>query len=109
MRTLPQRATGYLKMQFRDLHGISMPPKNAEYRIDCLTTGQEVRGNTPFLVDETGEYTVKLTPDDNDFVNTANAREDRRVSVLGMYNQDDDEVTGAYEYSIRKVFINATV
>ncbi len=105
MRIIPQGSTAYLRLEFRNVLGNPEPPLSAIYRIDDLTSGQEVRDDTSFVVPPSGIYVIKLDKDDNDLIDSNSIREHRRVSIKGLYNIDLDQVPGVYDYSIDRVFL----
>ena len=46
MKRVNEKSTAYLTVTFRDKAGAAQAPASAKYRIDDVTTGQLVRGDT---------------------------------------------------------------
>ncbi len=83
-----------------------MPPSTAVYRIDDISTGQQILDDTAFIVPPDGIFQIRLSPDDNDLVNPLNTKESHRISVTGFYNLSNDEVPAKYDYGIYRIFIS---
>ena len=94
-------STGWLTIEFKDKAGNLEAPDSASYRIDCLTTGQEVRADTP-LVAPGGSVELELEPSDTAIITAANRSETKRVTVTssfgagGAHNED-------YEYVVKNL------
>jgi len=106
-RTLPQRATGFLKVAFYNTNHDPEPPMQAKYRIDDISSGVavEVRPDTYFTVPLDGIAEIKIEMTDTDMINPDNFIEYRRLSVVGYFNQNSDEVPGTYDFNISRVLI----
>ena len=68
-----------MTVNFYDLNDVLFVPASASYRIDCLTSGSEVRGWTEITPAES--VTITLAGDDNRIVNSLNNREIRQLVV----------------------------
>lgn len=98
MERVNEKSTAYLTVTFRNKAGAAQAPTSAKYRIDDVTTGQQVRGDTDIASpDSTVEVT--LTVDDNTLKNPIAAAEQRRVTVTGTYG-DGDEVRAEHIYEV---------
>ena len=79
MRSVNERGTMYVVVKFYDLNDALFTPASASYRIDCLTSGVEIRGWTEITPAES--VTIPLTGDDNRIINGRNSRETRQLVV----------------------------
>lgn len=79
MRNVNERGTLYVTVKFYDLDDALFTPVTAAYRVDCLTSGHEVRAWTD-LVPATS-VTITLTNDDNRIIDSAHSREIRQLVV----------------------------
>lgn len=85
---IPERTTRYIAYAFDDASGEDAVPSEGRYRIDCRTTGRQVRAWTPISgVAASGQIT--LTSDDTAIIDRANAIEKRIVQVEASYGSDD--------------------
>lgn len=87
MATVKEGSTAYLTVTFKDKAGALSAPANLSYRIDCLATGQVVRGDTPLTPASTVEIT--LTPADMAILAAGSAYETKRVTVKAGYGAGD--------------------
>jgi len=92
-----ERSTRWLTIGFKDRAGDAAAPSSASYRIDCLTSGSEIRADTALPAGASPEIT--LTPDDNAIVDESHRVESRLVTVYGLFGADD-ELYLAYEYDV---------
>ena len=98
MERVNEKSTAYLTVTFRDRAGAAQAPASAKYRIDDVTTGQQVRSDTDIsLPGSTVELT--LTVDDNTLKNPIAAAEQRRVTVTAEYGSGD-AVRSEYIYEV---------
>lgn len=98
MISVNERTTAYLSVTFRDKAGDPAAPTAVQYRIDCTTTGQAVRGMT--AVTPASAVEITLTADDNAIRVNANRSEIRRVTVVASYGSSTDQVTSEHDYSV---------
>lgn len=67
-------------VNFRDrATGTASTPSSVKYRIDCLTTGKEIRGWTTMAAASTA--TVSVTASDNELVSQGNSYERRQLTI----------------------------
>lgn len=99
--TVNERSTSYLVVTFKNKDGVAISPASVSYRIDCLTTNTQVRGDTSIVASGTVE--IVLSPTDNAMVLPGNIVERRRVTVTGIYNAGD-EITEEYVYELKNLF-----
>jgi len=95
-----EKSTAYLTVTFKDKDGALEAPSSASYRIDCLTNGQEVRGDTALTPGATIEIT--LSPADNAIIDQDNEVERRLVTVTGTYGASDT-IHQEYEYNVKNL------
>lgn len=102
MNVVNERTTSYLTTSFRDKAGAAAAPTAVTYRIDCLTTGVQIRPWT--AVDPAASVEITLTADDNAIVSEPNARERRRVTVIASYGAgESDQLTDEHDYEVRNL------
>lgn len=65
-------------------------PSNARYRVDCLTTGTQIRDWTTIAA--ASQITVSLTDDDNEIQDQRNQFETRQLTIQGDYSTDSQTV-----------------
>lgn len=90
----------WLTATLRDKAGNLATPSSATYRIDCLTTGEEVRDTT--ALSAASEMEIALTIADTAIVNEGNSIELKRVTVIGVYG-DGDEVKAQYDFNVKNL------
>lgn len=101
MDRVNEGSTAYLTITLKDADGDLATPVSLRYRIDCLTTGQQVRDWT--ALSAASQVTVTLTIADNDVLApTANSEEVRRVTVEASYG-DTDKTTAEFDYVVRNL------
>ncbi len=98
MERVNEKSTAYLTVTFRDKAGAAQAPATAKYRIDDVTTGQPVLGDTEI---PTPGSTVELTLSvgDNTMLSQIAATEQRRVTVVAEYGAGD-AVRAEYIYEV---------
>lgn len=97
MDRVNEKSTSYLTVSFLDKDGAAATPASVSYRIDCLTTGAAIRGDTS--ASAASAVTITLTPDDNTLQAQTNASERRRVTVTGTYGASD-AVREQFDYEV---------
>lgn len=80
-------STAYLTVQLLDKAGAAAVPSTLRYRIDCGTTGEQVRDWTTLT--PSAEPEIRLTLNDNGLRSQDNAAEERVVTVEAGYGLDD--------------------
>lgn len=102
MDAVNERTTRYLTAAFRSKTGTPAAPASVTYRVDCLTTGQNVR---PWSAVTPGaSVEIVLDADDNALRVASNERELRRVTVVASYGAGaSDQVVAENDYEVRKV------
>jgi len=98
MQRVNEKSTAYLTITFRDKVGAAQAPTSAKYRIDDITSGQTVRGDTDILAPGSTVELV-LTVADNTMKNAGAPHEQRRVTIEAGYG-DGDAVTAEYVYEV---------
>ncbi len=97
LQEVKERSTAYLTASFLDRNNSPAAPTSGTYRIDCLTTGTQIVGDTALPAGSAPE--IVLTPTINRIIQSGNVREKRRVTVRGVYGSGD-EVNDKYEYYV---------
>lgn len=99
MNQINEKSTGYVTVTFRDKAGAAAMPTAVTYRIDCLTTGQQVRDWTATAPAAAVELVI--TPAENAILVDANSREQRRITVVAAYGPGDaDQCTADVDYLV---------
>lgn len=99
---LNEGSTGWLTIEFRDKSGNLQAPASASYRIDCLTTGQEVRTDNS-LNASGGTVELKLEPTDTAILDASNRMETKRVTVTAQFGASDAH-NEDYAYRVRNLY-----
>lgn len=92
-----EKSTSYLSVTFKDKAGAAAAPASATYRIDCITTGTAIKGDTALT--PAGTVEIAITPNENRIVTPGNARERRRVTVTATYGATDS-VSDEFDYDV---------
>lgn len=79
MKSVNEEGTLYFTVKFYDVDDALFTPSAAAYRIDCLTSGNEVRAWTDLTPAET--VTIAVTGDDNQIFDERLSREIRQVVI----------------------------
>jgi len=101
MSEVLEKSTHYLTVDFFDKTGAAATPSAVTYRVDCLTTGQNVLTDTSVSAADSVEIT--LSPTVNAMQGANNLREQRRVTVIAQYGGAGDQAVGTFDYSVRNV------
>ena len=99
MDSVNEGSTAYLAVTFRDRDGNAAAPSSVSYRIDCLTTGQEVRGDT--VVSPGSSIEITLAPSDTAILD-GNSYERRRVTVQAAYS-GGEAINAQYDYQVKNL------
>jgi hypothetical protein len=83
MATITEGSSADFTVAFLDADGLAAVPTAVRYRIDCMTTGAQVKDWTS--LSPASSVTVPLTPTENVMQSESNARETRRVTVEASY------------------------
>lgn len=97
MDRVNEGTTAYLTVSFLDKAGAASAPSAVSYRIDCLTSGAQIKDDTSASASASVEITLSAA--DNALQSQARARERRRVTVTGTYGAAD-AVVDQYDYEI---------
>jgi hypothetical protein len=92
--------TAYLTVAFLDKDGAQEAPSSLTYRIDCLTNGQEVKGDTALTPG--GSVEITLSAADNAIISQTNGVETRVVTVEASYGASDG-LKAEYKYNVRNL------
>ena len=79
MRNVNEEGTLYVTVKFYDTNDTLFTPASADYRVDCLSSGSEIR-NWTALTPATS-VSIPLTGDDNRIVDGRHSREMRQLVV----------------------------
>ncbi len=95
-----EKSTSWIYVKFYDKDGVNQAPATVSYRIDCLTTGAEIKDNT--AISPSLELEIQIDPADNEIQDNANKREHRRVTVTASY-AGADQINTRFDYLIRNL------
>lgn len=102
LENVNERSTAYLSVAFLDRYGNAALPTAVTWRIDCLSSQEEVRAwtaATPAAVAE-----LVITAEDNAIRADENPQERRRVTVVATYGATPaDQCSAEYVYSVRNL------
>lgn len=98
--TINEASSGTLTIEFLDEAGLPAAPSSISYRIDCVTSGTEIRDDT--AIAPASVVDLGLTPEDTRIVTQSNRIERRRVTLVAMFGPGD-QLTQDYEYSVRNL------
>lgn len=93
LRKYNEGQSATITITFQDDDGTIVTPTTARYRIDCLTTKQEVRDWTTITPAST--VTIAITPSDNAIISDRNDTERKQMVIQTDHGTDDQAV----EYS----------
>ena len=79
MRNVNEKGTLYVTAKFYDIDDELFTPADMDYRIDCLTSGEEIRGWTTLVPAES--VSIAITGSDNRIVASTHSREIRQLVV----------------------------
>ena len=98
MTTINERNSAWVQVTLRDKAGALAAPSTATYRIDCLTTGTEVKANTA-IPSPPSQFEITLTDSDNAIIDAVNPQEYRRLTVTATYGAGD-QIIAQFDYLI---------
>lgn len=81
-------STAWLSITFKDRLGVVQQPVSATYRVDDVTSGTQIRGDTA-ITGLAPTVLLVLTPSDNIIVDAARAMEKRRVTIKSSFGASD--------------------
>jgi hypothetical protein len=96
-----EKSTAYLSAEFLNKADGQDAPASISYRIDCLTSGQEVKGDTP-VTPPNGIVEIPLSPGDTAIINTTEDYEVRLVTVTATYGASD-ALSEEFEYIVKNL------
>jgi hypothetical protein len=79
MKSVNEEGTLYFTVKFYDTDDALFTPSSAAYRIDCLTSGNEVRAWTDLIPADV--ITIAVTGSDNQIYDEARSREIRQMVI----------------------------
>lgn len=91
----------FLAATFKDKGGNPVAPASARYRIDCLTTGQQVLDWTS-IASPQAEHELVISAAQNAWIASEARAQRRQVTVEATYGPGDS-VYDVFEYSIRNL------
>lgn len=93
-------STAYLDVLFKDKDGVVAAPSGVTYRIDCMTTGQQVLADT--VISPAGTVEITLTPGNNAIITATNRSEIKRVTVSASYGASD-AINKPFDYLVQNL------
>lgn len=98
MRLVNERTTSWITARFRDRNRQLAMPSAVTYRIDCLTTGTQIRGWTSIA--PAAEVEIAVSAEENAILG-GHEREKRCVTVVATYGEgNDDQVTDRVKFEV---------
>lgn len=98
MDTVNENSTSYVAVDFRDKRNRLAVPTAVSYRIDCLTTGAQVKPWT--AIDPAASVEIVITAAENAILG-GNERERRVVSVIAAYGLgSEDQASDDFSYDV---------
>lgn len=98
--TVNEETTSYLEVDFHDKSGELQAPATVSYRIDCLTTGEPVKGDTSITA--AGSVEIEIEANENAIRDPSNAREWKRVTVTATFGPND-RINDQFNYWVRNL------
>ncbi len=95
-----EESTSYLTVDFKDKADALEAPASVSYRIDCLTSGQEIQGDTS--ITPLASVEIEIDPALNAIQDANNAREWRRVTVTATYGPND-QINDQFDFYLRNM------
>lgn len=99
MDTVNEGTTAYLSVAFKDKDGVAAAPSSVSYRIDCLTTGTAILGDTSVSASATVSITVTAA---QNAILGSRSMERRRVTITGTY-AGSEAVREQFDYQVRNL------
>lgn len=78
------------RFEFYDEDRVASSPTTLRYRIDCLTSGNAVRGWTTVTAAQSVD--ISVTPDDNAIINDSNRTERKQMVTQTNFDTDTQSV-----------------
>lgn len=101
MDVINEKTTYTLTLTFTDESGSAVTPSAGTYRIDDVSSGAEIKGETAFTP-SASTHDLIITASENAILNTANSSEKRRVTVTVTYGMAR-QMTEEYFYSVKNL------
>lgn len=89
-------------LRFTDENGEAITPVSGSYRIDDVASGQQIRGDTPF-VPAGSSHDIVIADNENAIQNAENDTEERVVTVSVVYGADSRVQKSEYRYYVRNL------
>ena len=100
MEMVNEGTTSYLSANFKNKLGVDQEPTEVYYRIDDIASGTVIRAATS--IDPASTVEIEVTSTDNRILNQSQSSENRRITVVASYG-DDDKVTSEYVYRVQSL------
>lgn len=96
-----EKTTAYIDISFLDRNGKLATPTSATYSTYCKTTKTAIK-TAAAISSIASQVTITLDALDNAIQNTANATEDKVLTVMATYNTND-QLNSDYNYTIKNL------
>ena len=100
LETVNEGSTSYLTVDFLDKDGNAAAPSSVSYRVDCLTSGAEIKADT--ALGASSQVEITLSAADNAIQDQTNERERRLVTVEASFGANDG-VKDEYVYMLKNL------
>ncbi len=98
-----ERDNALLTLSWFDETGAAATPSSASYRIDDLSSGEEIRGDT--ALSASSSVTIELMYADTQILDENKVEEGRRLSATAIYGTDTDgnpkQKTVEYDFTVK--------
>jgi hypothetical protein len=95
-----ERTTSYIEVELLDKGGVLAYPASIVYSTYCKTNGTPIKTNV--AVPAASVVNITLDSTDSAIINSANATEDKILTVKATYNTND-ELNSEYNWTVKNL------
>ena len=94
-----EQTTAYLDVELRNKFGTPEDPESVSYRVDCMSTGRNVRSDTS--IPAASKLVITLNTNDNSMVYGSHNEEVHRVTITAVYGPGD-KLVSQFDYRVNR-------
>ena len=98
IQAVNDKSTAWLTVSLSDRYGNPSPPSSVVYRIDCLSTGQNILAATT-VMSPGASFDIQILAAYDAIINSANSEEIKRLTITAIYGSND-QLTAQYDWIV---------
>jgi len=102
MKIINEKTSLVLELKFSDELDRPVIPASAQYRLDDVSTGQQIAGWTN-IAPSAATYDLVISDEQNAIIDPDQEVEKKRVTVSFTFGSDNKRATDEYTYAVRNL------